>query len=73
MAIFVLAVAVTFYGGRYAIADEPPPSASIICAETSTLEKNLRGKLGNKLLTYAAILIMRMVINTFSVKLTDGT
>ncbi|MEH2250961.1 galactose oxidase early set domain-containing protein [Nostoc sp.] len=52
LVIFVLAVAVTFYGGRYALADEPPPDASIICAQLSTLEKNLRGKLGNKLLTY---------------------
>lgn len=51
LVIFVIAVAITFCDGRYALADEAP--ALKICAGTpSSLETQLRGKLGNKLLTY---------------------
>ncbi|MDB9306408.1 galactose oxidase early set domain-containing protein [Nodularia spumigena CS-591/12] len=53
LVIFVLAVAITFCGSGYALADEAPPDAKNICAgEPSQLETQLRGQLGNKLLTY---------------------
>lgn len=53
LTIFVLAMAITFCGGSYAIADEAPPSAPKICAgKPSTLETQLRNQLKDKLLTY---------------------
>lgn len=53
LAIFVLAVAITFCGWGDAIADEGLPSVSSICTEKpSTLETQLRNNLKNKLLTY---------------------
>jgi hypothetical protein len=52
--IFVMAVAITFCGWSYAIADDAPPSDAKICPKetTSKLETELRGQLKNKLLTY---------------------
>ncbi|MDB9348329.1 hypothetical protein [Nodularia spumigena] len=47
LVIFVLAVAITFCGSGYALADEAPPDAKNICAgEPSQLETQLRGQLG---------------------------
>ena len=53
LAIFVLAMAITFSGWSYANADEAPSDASKICpGSPSKLETELRGKLKDKLLTY---------------------
>ena len=53
--IFVMAVAITFCGWSYAIADEAQPFAGCPITNPPTLsklEKELRGLLGKKLLTY---------------------